>query len=119
MAPTERTQLGLAAEEAVCRHLKEKGFSILDRNWRRPWGELDVVALRDGVVHFVEVKASSQQVAGFEPFLRADERKMQKVQRTARTWLATRRYSPETEWQMDVASVIMAEAPEIEIFENI
>lgn len=117
---TEKTKLGLAAEEAVCTHLREAGFAILDRNWRRPWGELDIVTQRQGIVHFVEVKASSRQIVGFDPFLRANGWKMHKVQRTAQTWLSSHRFGPNTEWQMDIASVIMtASGPLIEIFENI
>jgi len=119
---TERTQLGLQAEEATCRYLRTKGYTILDRNWRRPWGELDIVADHRGVVHFVEVKASSRRLAGFDPFLRADGRKMHKVRRTAQTWLSAKRYSPDTEWQLDVASVIMDPSlpePDIELFEQV
>lgn len=117
---TEHTNLGLAAEEAACRHLQTQGFQVLDRNWRRPWGELDIVAQQGDIVHFIEVKASRQQVAGFEPFLRADARKMHKVKRTAQTWLTWHKCHPDTEWQLDIVSVIMAPGgPEIEIFENI
>lgn len=109
-------KLGAAAEEAVCAHLKTLGYRILDRNWRRPWGELDVVAELDETLHFVEVKAASRSVVGFEPHLRADGRKMHKVRRTAQTWLAAHRYSPATEWQLDVASVVMDPAgPVIEM----
>ncbi len=118
----ERTTFGLAAEEAICTHLESTGYTILDRNWRRPWGELDIVAMQDNVVHFVEVKASSRQVSGFDPFLRADGRKMHKVRRTAQTWLLAHRYSADTEWQLDIASIIMdplLPRPEIELFENI
>jgi putative endonuclease len=118
---TQRTQLGLAAETAACQWLAERGYRILDRNWRRPWGELDIVACRnDNVVCFVEVKASSHQQAGFDPFLRADGTKMHKVRRTAQTWLAQHRYSADTEWQLDIISVIMdAQNPQFEHFENI
>ncbi len=111
-----RTQLGQDAEELVSRRLESEGFAILDRNWRRPWGELDVVAKKDDVIHFVEVKASRRLSAGFAPELRADRRKLAKVRRTARTWLADRRFDPDTEWQIDVASVIMGVEPEIELF---
>lgn len=117
---TERTKTGLEAESLVSSHLAGKGYTILDRNWRRPWGELDIVASYRGVVHFVEVKASRANVAGFEPFLRADGHKMHKVQRTAQTWLATKRCGPDTEWQLDIVSVVLApEGPKIEVFENI
>ncbi len=113
-----RTELGARAEELACVFLESRGFRILDRNWRRPWGELDIVASLDGTVHFVEVKASRRSVRGFEPFLRANGLKMSKVLRTARTWLTSHRYGPETEWQTDVISVIMEPEPDIEIFEQ-
>ena len=114
-----RAQLGQEGEALAGRHLVSEGFRILDRNWRRPWGELDIVASKGGVVHFVEVKASQRRVDGFAPELRADWRKMAKVQRTARTWLTAHHYGPDTEWQIDVASVIMGEEgtePAIEVF---
>jgi putative endonuclease len=115
-----RTDTGSEGEAAACRALIDAGFRILDRNWRRPWGEIDIIAERGGILHFVEVKTSAARAAGFEPFLRADRRKMQKVERTARTWLAVHGHEPTTEWQMDVVSVIMGPSgPEIEHFENI
>lgn len=115
--PTERMKLGSEAEEGVCRHLQALGYKILDRNWRRPWGELDVVAECHGTLHFIEVKASRTDAAGFSPYLRADARKMHRVFRTARSWLAAHRYGTDIEWQLDVASVIMApEGVRIELF---
>lgn len=117
---TERTTFGLEAEEAGCRWLIEQGYRILDRNWRRPWGELDIVAEHDNVVVFVEVKASAKHVEGFDPFLRADGRKMHKVQRTAQTWLLQHRYGPDTEWRLDVLSIIKGPAgTTVEHFPNI
>jgi putative endonuclease len=113
---TERMKLGIEAEEAVCRYLQVHHYRILDRNWRRPWGELDIVAWKDSAVHFIEVKASRQHAEGFAPYLRANGWKMHKVHRTAQTWLSAHRYGPETEWQLAVASVIMDPAgPTIEI----
>jgi putative endonuclease len=82
-------QTGATAERAVCGDLERLGYLILEQNWRRPWGEIDVIAEKDKVIHFVEVKAATRRDEGFEPFLRANGRKMHKVQRTAETWLAT------------------------------
>lgn len=116
----ERHALGRKAEELTCQYLKAKHFRILGRNWRRPWGELDIIAEQNGVVHFVEVKASRSRVAGFEPFRRADGWKMHKVKRTAQTWLSDHRFGPDTEWQIDLVSIIMGEGdPDIELFQNI
>lgn len=117
---TERTKLGLSAEEAASRWLEDGGYRILDRNWRRPWGELDIVAELNGVVSFVEVKASARHRAGFDPFLRANSLKMHKVKRTAQTWLSSHRYGADTPWQMDIISVIMDPLkPQFEHFENV
>ena len=117
---TPTALLGIQAEKDVERHIQRLGFRILDRNWRRPWGELDIVARKDNVIHFIEVKASAVRREGFAPTVRADWRKMAKVRRTARTWLAAQNLSPQTSWQMDVASVIMeGDRSEIELFQNI
>ncbi len=119
---TQRTIFGLAAEKAVCAYLQRLGYEILDSNWRKPWGELDIVARLNAVIHFVEVKASARSTPGFEPFLRADAQKMHKVRRTAQTWLTAHRYGPDIEWQMDIASVIMnlqSPEPSIELFEQV
>ena len=55
-------KVGALGEELVVQFLVKRGYKILDRNYRRPWGELDVVAERKGKIHFVEVKALSRNV---------------------------------------------------------
>lgn len=118
--PSFWSRFGSNAESVTSRWLISQGFRILDQNWRRPWGELDIVAEKNGVLRFVEVKASVQAHSGFEPFVRAGYTKMAKVVRTARTWLAAHNYSATTEWQIDIISVIMNEgSPQFEHFENI
>ncbi len=102
---TKRTMLGFAAEGIAAKFLEERGYEVLDRNYRKPWGELDVVARKGDLLAFVEVKASATYVANFDAELRANPVKLHKVVRTARTWLADHRCSSEQEWQVDVVSV--------------
>ena len=64
-------KVGALGEELVVQFLVKRGYKILDRNYRRPWGELDVVAERKGKIHFVEVKALSRNVS--------DETSIQKI----------------------------------------
>jgi putative endonuclease len=69
---------GQAGEEAVANYLQANGFEILDQNWKNRWGEIDIVAKKDGVVHFVEVKyrQSSAQGSGFDYITPAKLRQM-------------------------------------------
>jgi putative endonuclease len=59
--PTPRSLAGFLAEEAVAKWLAGEGYSILDRNFSVPRiGELDIVAIRNGALHIVEVRARRQ-----------------------------------------------------------
>ena len=58
-------QLALWGEEAAARYLEAVGYQILDRNWRCPAGEADIVAKDDGDVVFVEVKTRTSLNKGF------------------------------------------------------
>ncbi|MBU0929260.1 MAG: YraN family protein [Spirochaetes bacterium] len=51
-----RSAKGRAAEELVAASLADRGWDIVARNWRGGRGELDIVALKDGVLAVVEVK---------------------------------------------------------------
>ena len=56
-----RDQLGRRGERVAARLLKSKGYRILTRNWTITQGEVDLVAFRDGVVAFVEVRSQTQR----------------------------------------------------------
>lgn len=58
------TQIGNQAEQAVAELLKKQGYKILDRNWKTKVCEIDIVAGRDKVIYFVEVKFRSGQAQG-------------------------------------------------------
>jgi putative endonuclease len=103
---TLRSQIGKYAEDLAVEYLSKRGLVILFRNYRKPWGEVDIVA-RDGkVVVFVEVKANSSDYINFQPEIRANRDKMIKVIRTARTYLAQFDLN-DSEWRLDVISIII------------
>jgi len=48
---------GNLAEDKATKFLQERGYQVLERNFYSNFGEIDIIALQDGVVHFVEVKS--------------------------------------------------------------
>jgi len=48
---------GNEAEDKACNFLYEKGFCILERNFYSRFGEIDIIATKDEVLHFIEVKS--------------------------------------------------------------
>ncbi|HYN93697.1 MAG TPA: YraN family protein [Pilimelia sp.] len=86
---TKATQaVGAHGEGLAARHLTEAGMVILDRNWRGPQGEIDIVA-RDGpAVVFIEVK--TRRGAGYgTPADAIGAAKVRRLRRLAAQWLAT------------------------------
>src|SRR3989344_5886964 len=54
---TIKSELGKRGEDLACEYLINKGYKVLDRNYRKPWGEIDVIARApDKTLVFVEVK---------------------------------------------------------------
>lgn len=53
---TDPHLLGKAGENAAADYLEEKGYTILDRNWRKNRLELDIIATKGDIIAFVEVK---------------------------------------------------------------
>jgi putative endonuclease len=83
----EHLATGREAEERAVALLRARGCVVLDRNYRTPRGELDIVA-RDGeYVVFVEVRARRSEAFG-EPVLSVGSAKRAAVARAARAWLS-------------------------------
>ena len=101
------TEFGNWAESRSADYLKSKGYKILARNYRKPWGEIDIIAEKDNTLIFIEVKANKEEVAGFEPERRISPEKLRRLNRAIETYLAAKKYSPEQERQIDVISLIL------------
>ncbi len=59
-----RNRMGAIAEIEAANYLVRKGHDILERNWKTKYCEIDIVSLRDSVVHFTEVKYRKTNIQG-------------------------------------------------------
>lgn len=81
-----RQSLGRRGEDLAAAHLEDRGWKVLARNYRAGPREIDLVAAREGVVAFVEVKARATATGGtpLEP-IRLLKRRA--VETAARRWI--------------------------------
>ena len=100
---------GKAGEDAAAKYLESKGFSIVERNYWKKWGEIDIIAEKAKKLHFVEVKAVSHETDGFAPEDRVHREKLLRMGRTIETYLLEREVPYETDFQVDVLSVYLSE----------
>lgn len=101
MDPKERGRKG---ELAAAAFLERRGWKILARNERVGRRELDLIAYRDGILAFVEVK--SRGGAGFgSPLEALTWKKRLQVSRAAAQWLLEREFSEATVIRFDAMGV--------------
>jgi len=94
-------------------YLINKGFRIIERNYWRKWGEIDVVAEKEDVIHFIEVKTVSYETKAqllhavshetWRPEEQVHSFKLGQIHKALETWLADNCCTKE--WQIDVAAV--------------
>jgi putative endonuclease len=104
---------GRRGERIACRFLLRQGFDILARRYRGRSGELDIIALEQDTLAFVEVKTRSSRKFG-EPWEFVDWQKQQILRRTAEDFIADHdlgRYA----YRFDIVSVL---GDKVELFRN-
>lgn len=77
-----KREIGAMFEEIACAYLKERGFQVLERNFRCRQGEIDVIGEDEGYLVFVEVKYRASGMSG-NPAEAVTAAKQQKICRTA------------------------------------
>ncbi len=113
---SKKRQFGDRGEEIAVNFLKAKGYKILDRNYRQPWGEIDIIATKTKgflgrkteTIFFVEVKTIKGKEGKLASALAGGNvhyKKQQRLIRAAKTYLAQKRILPEICWQIDVIIV--------------
>lgn len=94
--------MGRKGEDAVCKYLKKQKYKILHRNFTTPFGEADIVAKKDGVYCFIEVKTRTSDVYGL-PAEAVDREKQRRYRMIANYYCTVLR--EEVPCRFDVAAI--------------
>jgi len=115
MAQPKHISLGRLGEDIVEGYLRNRGFLILHRNYTEPWGELDIVAEKGGVLHFVEIKAGSWEKSEwpkegddvYRPQMHFTAQKRERMRRVITTYRKRERVPEHTRWSADLVVVLI------------
>ncbi len=119
---SEKQKIGEQGEEVATKFLVKHGFSIIDRNYTKKWGEIDIVAEKDNKLFFVEVKSvtcvtlpdvsreTSPGGASNDSYRPEDNMhpwKLKRLSRTIQTYLLSECVPEDKEWQVDLLVVYL------------
>jgi putative endonuclease len=113
----KKNQIGAIGEQIAEEYLTNKGFSVIERNYLKKWGEIDLVTRvtkeNVSIVRFVEVKTVSYETKAdlqraiscgtWRPEENIHYKKIKRLNRAIETWLLDNHY--EGDWELDVIAV--------------
>lgn len=103
--------IGNKGENIACIFLERRGFVIIARNYQRKWGEIDIIAEKEGIIHFCEVKSITHRFSHITDNHRPEENvhslKLRHLSRMIETFLSDTGRGQDVSFQIDVLSVYM------------
>ena len=113
----EKNKVGAYGEDIAAKYLLRQGKTILDRNYLKKWGEIDIVSREtlgnSHKIHFIEVKTVSYETkkdlekavsyGTWRPEENVHRHKIERLNRAIESWLSEKQF--DGEWQIDVAAV--------------
>ena len=111
-------ELGKQGEALAAAYLKEQGFTLLHCNWRYRHYEIDIIALKENVLHFIEVKSRASKTFGL-PEESVTKKKFQSLLQAADEFLF--QHPEYRHVQYDILSIIISKtcAPEFFLIEDV
>lgn len=113
----DKNKVGAYGEDIAAKYLENLGHKVIDRNYLKKWGEIDVVSRETSknkhILHFVEVKTVSYETkemlqravsyGTWRPEENVHPKKIERMYRTIESWIMEKNL--DSEWQIDVISV--------------
>ena len=108
-------ETGKIGENVACVFLKKRNFYIFQRNYLKKWGEIDIIAQKEGIFHFFEVKSLGVKDKGrlewacqsFRPEENVHVQKRRRLKRTIQTFFAEQKNSMDTTFKFHVIVVFL------------
>ncbi len=113
---SETQKIGEIGENIATKFLMKRGFLILDRNYTKKWGEIDIICEKDTKLYFIEVKSVSRldldkvsqgTLDGYKPEDNMHPWKLKRMSRTIQSYLLSKKVADEKEWQVDLLVVFL------------
>lgn len=114
---SEKQKIGEIGENVAEKFLIKHNFLILDRNYTKKWGEIDIIAEKTNKLYFIEVKSVSRETLNnvihetSDNHSRPEENmhpwKLKRISRTIQTYLLSKKIAEEKEWQVDLLVVFL------------
>lgn len=109
-------QKGEVGEKIALEYIENDGFTIIETNYTKKTGEIDIVATKQGILHFVEVKTLfnsytdnvSHETKPYDPWQNVSREKLRRFGRTCELYIIEKGVSNETPWQIDVIAVTVS-----------
>lgn len=110
-----RRKIGSILEDLVCEQLSDRGFRIVDRNFYTRFGEIDIIAEKDGVLYFVEVRGSKSSI---DPADSITYKKKRNLKKAIALYLSKSKLYQREYRTLFVSVLDSGTSPSFEIFED-
>ncbi len=113
---SETQKLGQIGENVAVKFLMKQDFKIIDRNYTKKWGEIDIISEKEDKLYFIEVKSVARETleevtrATLDQYRPEDNMhpwKMKRMSRTIQTYLLSKHVPEDKEWQVDLLVVFL------------
>lgn len=123
---SDKQKIGKLGEELAKKFLIKHGYSILAENYTKKYGEIDLIAQKNNIIHFIEVKSivsHETNKATYDPIQNLHPMKLRRLSRVIQVYLLNMNVSPsdtkvlagkyETKWQFDLITIKINEKDKI------
>jgi len=117
-------KIGAVGEKEAVKFFKQKGFRLIDKNYRKPWGEIDLVVLKEKNLRFIEVKTVTFRGGGdleavdfYRPEDNLHYHKLKRLGRVIETYLLDKDVAEDIDYQIDSLAVYLDDKMKVQKFD--